>query len=165
MSEFKGIKLPDGTTYTPLGGGSGGGFNPTLISELEADGESIAITKNVELTDGMYVAGFEIPEQTPDENKGQTIYMRIGDEGIFGQGMVLPLLTSNVSYDNCNSVSTFFIKEQKMYTIGGYYSKASIQRISFKKGGIPIVINKITMYSQTSKPVPVGIYGQLWKLF
>lgn len=157
--------LPNGTVVVPPGGGSGGGINPTLLATLNGDGESIELTADVDLTDGLYAFGGGIPENTPDENKGQTLYAKIGDTGIFGQGIRLAPMPSNATIGNQNEVATIYIKNNAMYLCGAFSAGGNKnQAMVFKPDGVPVVKQKISLYSQSSKPVPVGAYAMLWRL-
>lgn len=153
------------TINIPTGGGSGGGINPTLLATLNGDGESIELTADVELTDGLYAFGGGIPENTPDDNKGQTLYVEVGDTGIFGQGIRTPGMISNATFGNQNESSVFFVKTNAMYVCGAFSAAGNkISKMHFKTDGVPITKQKIALYSQTSKPVPVGAYAMLWRL-
>lgn len=157
--------LPNGTVVVPPGGGSGGGINPTLLATLNGDGASIELTADVDLTDGLYTVGVVVPANTQDDNKGQTLYARVGDTGIFGKGIRTNGVQSNVAAVQTLSVITFFVKDSKMYmcaTAGLAFG--NLDFVLFGKDGTPIVKQKIALYSQTSKPVPVGAYAMLWRL-
>lgn len=157
--------LPNGTVVVPPGGGSGGGINPTLLATLNGDGSSVELTADVDLTDGLYAFGGGIPENTPDDNKGQTLYAKIGDTGIFGQGIRLPGMPSNAAVGNQNEVVTIYVKNNAMYVCGAFSAASNRSQLMFyKPDGVPIVKQKIALYSQTSKPVPVGVYAMLWRL-
>ena len=153
---------------TPTGGGGGGaaaGINPTLLAALNGDGVSAELTADVELTDGLYAFGGGIPESTPDANKGQTLYAKIGDTGAFGKGLRLGAMPSNAGVGNQNEVATIFVKNNAMYLCGAFSANAAANRnLLFKPDGIPILKQKIALYSQTGKPVPVGAYAMLWRL-
>ena len=149
----------------PSGGGSGGGINPTLLATLNGDGESIELTADVDLTDGLYAFGGGIPENTPDDNKGQSIYAQIGDTGIFGKGIRTAAMPSNAAIGNQNEVTTIYVKNNAMYICGAFSaSNSAIRQMFYRPDGVPIVKQKISLYSQTSKPVPVGAYAMLWRL-
>ena len=159
--------LPDGTLVVPVGdgGGAAAGINPTLLATLNGDGVSAELTADVELTDGLYAFGGGIPESTPDANKGQTLYVRVGDTGVFGRGIRLGAMPSNATTGNQNEVATIFIKNNAMYLCGTFSAAAAANRnLLFKPDGIPILKQKIALYSQTGKPVPVGAYAMLWRL-
>lgn len=157
--------LPDGTLVAPAGGGSGGSINPTLLAALNGDGASIELTADVDLKDGLYAFGGGVPENTPDDNKGQTLYAKIGDTGIFGKGIRLAPMLSNASTGNQNEVVTIYVKNNAMYVCGAFSAGANKNRaMVFKPDGVPIVKQKIALYSQSSKPVPVGAFAMLWRL-
>lgn len=167
--EQKGVAVPEDAPleqYAPLVEQIvGAGINPTLLATLNGDGESIELTADVDLTDGLYAFGGGIPENTPDENKGQMLYAKIGDTGIFGQGIRLAPMPSNATIGNQNEVATIYIKNNAMYLCGAFSAgRNKNQAMVFKPDGVPVVKQKIALYSQTSKPVPVGAYAMLWRL-
>ena len=167
--EQKGVAVPEGAPleqYAPLVGQIvGAGINPTLLATLNGDGESIELMADVDLKDGLYAFGGGVPENTPDDNKGQTLYARIGDTGIFGKGIRLAPMLSNASIGNQNEVVTIYVKNNAMYVCGAFSAGANKNpAMVFKPDGVPIAKQKIALYSQTSKPVPVGAYAMLWRL-
>lgn len=167
--EQKGVDVPEDAPleqYAPLVGQIvGAGINPTLLATLNGDGESIELMADVDLKDGLYAFGGGIPENTPDDNKGQTLYAKIGDTGIFGKGIRLAPMLSNASIGNQNEVVTIYVKNNAMYVCGAFSAASNRSQLMFyKPDGVPIVKQKIALYSQTSKPVPVGVYAMLWRL-
>ena len=167
-NEQKGVAVPEGAPleqYAPLVGQIvGAGINPTLLATLNGDGESIELTADVDLKDGLYAFGAAIPANTPDENSGQNLYGKIGDTGIFGQGVRTSPLPSTVSVTATISVYTLYIKSGKMYVCGEANTQGIARDIKFSLNGTPVVKQKIALYSQASKPVPVGAYAMLWRL-
>lgn len=166
--EQKGVAVPEGAPleqYAPLVEQiAGGKITPTLLATLNGDGESIELTADVELTDGLYAFGAVIPANTPDENKGQNIYGKIGDVGIYTKGIRTAGLISNSAVTQAMCVYTVFIKDSKMYVCGTANTSGNNNNASFKEKGEEIVKHKIALYSQSSKPVPVGVYAMLWRL-
>lgn len=143
----------------------GGGATITLLADLQADGESIEIKRDADiLSDGLYGIGLFIPAHTPDENKGQWIYVKFGGSGIFGQGLRPIGAVSND--DNATPVSTsclIIVKDGIAYEASdylgntGYYYPEGLRSFS--------ITNQVSLYSQSSKPIPSGITAKIWRIF
>lgn len=145
-------------TY-PSGGGSG---QIVLLADLQADGESTEITYDVNIVDGLYAMGFVIPANTPDENKGQWLYLKFGGSGIFGSGLRAIGGASNVSISAVSSSAIVLVKDGKSWLLSDYIGNAAY---NYDIGFVGIdVQNKVSLYSQSSKPVPTGVSAKLWRI-
>lgn len=145
-------------TY-PSGGGSG---QIVLLADLQADGESTEITYDVDIVDGLYAMGFAIPAKTPDENKGQWLYLKFGGSGIFGSGLRAIGGQSNESVANTNSSAIVLVKDGKSWLVSSYTGNTGY---TYGDGFMGFgVQNKVSLYSQSSKPMPRGVSAKLWRI-
>lgn len=153
------LGIPKGADADP--GSGGGGSQIILLAELQADGESTEITYDVDLSDGVYAMGLIIPANTQDENKGQWLYLKFGGSGIFGSGLRAIGASSNVSVSAVSSSAIILVKDGKAWEISDYGNTG----YNYDSGFVGIdVQNKVSLYSQSSKPVPTGVSAKLWRI-
>lgn len=151
-----------GQLFVPAYPSGGGGSQIILLADLQADGESTEITYDVDLSDGLYAMGFAIPAHTPDENKGHWLYLKFGGSGIFGSGLRAIGGQSNESVVNTNSSAIVLVKDGKSWLVSSYTGNTEYKYTDGFMGFD--VQNKVSLYSQNSKPVPTGVSAKLWRI-
>lgn len=154
---------PDtGQLFVPTYPSSGGSGQIVLLADLQADGETTEITYNVDIVDGLYAMGFIIPSGTQDENKGQWLYFKFGGSGIFGAGLRAIGGVSNESVSNTSSAAIVLVKDGKSWIVSSYLGNTGY---AYADGLLGFdVQNKVSLYSQSSKPVPAGVRAKLWRI-
>ncbi len=158
----------DGTTPLTVNIPAGvGGTTPTKIVSITTDGVSTSFVEDLVFEDGArYYAMVACPASMGDPNGPQTLYLRIGDVGIFGNGIrVGPINTKAESILNNQMVFTFFVSDKKIYgeSIVGV-GDSTLNRVANTIANARIVKDKIDFFSQNSKPVPANIIVEVWKL-
>ena len=151
-----------GQLFVPTYPSGGGDAQIILLAELQADGESTEITYDVDISDGLYGVGLSIPAYTQDENKGQWLYLKFGGSGIFGTGIRAVGAASNVSVSTSSSAAIVLVKDSKAWVLSDYTGNTGY---NYDVGFTGIdVQNKVSLYSQNSKPVPLGVSAKLWRI-
>lgn len=159
-------KDADGKLWTAPGGG-GGGFAPTLIASLVADGTTTSIMQNIDIvypaiyTVSIYAKGIADPD-----NAGQYIYALFGGDGQFDTGATIrSIKTVNNTYVNQMVALTFALDaEKKIRTIGKAENLADnlTNWDNYAEGGT-LTSNAILMYSSTNKIIPAGFKCDVWR--
>lgn len=151
-----------GQLFVPTYPSVGGSGQIVLLADLQADGESTEITYDVDIVDGLYAMGFAIPAHTPDENKGHWLYLKFGGSGIFGSGLRAIGGKSNESVVNTTSSAIVLVKDGKSWLVSSYLGNTEY---NYTDGFMGLdVQNKVSLYSQSSKPVPTGVSAKLWRI-
>lgn len=159
-------KDANGKLWTAPGGG-GGGFAPTLVASLVADGTTTSIMQNIDIvypaiyTVSIYAKGIADPD-----NAGQYIYALFGGDGQFDTGATIrSIKTVNNTYANQMVALTFALDaEKKIRTIGKAENQADnlTNWDNYVEGSIP-ESNAILMYSSTNKIIPAGFKCDVWR--
>lgn len=158
-------KDADGKLWTAPGGG--GGFAPTLVASLVADGTTASIMQNIDIvypaiyTVSIYAKGIADPD-----NAGQYIYALFGGKGQFDTGATIrSIKTVNNTYAIQMVALTFALDaEKKIRTIGKADNLADnlTNWDNYVEGTTPEK-NAILMYSSTNKIIPAGFKCDVWR--
>lgn len=159
-------KDADGKLWTAPGGG-GGGFAPTLVASLVADGTTTSIMQNIDIvypaiyTVSIYAKGIADPD-----NAGQSIFALFGGTTQFYYGVTVRSIKTVSNTFTVQLVALTFAldAEKKIRTIGKAECNADslTNWDNYDEGGTP-ESNAILMYSSTNKIIPAGFKCDVWR--
>lgn len=158
----------DGKLWTAPGGGSGGGgFVPTLVASLVADGTTTSILQNIDIVyPAIYTVSIHAKAIADTENAGQTIFALFGGKTQFESGVtVRGIKTVNNTFITQLVALTFALDaEKKIRTIGKAESNADslTNWDNYAEGGT-LTSNAILLYSSTNKIIPAGYKCDVWR--
>lgn len=159
-------KDADGKLWTAPGGG-GGGFAPTLVASLVADGTTASIMQNIDIAyPAIYTVSIHAKSIADTDNAGQTIFALFGGKTQFEQGVsVRSIKTVSNTFTIQMVALTFALDaEKKIRTIGKAENNADslTNWDNYAEGGT-LTSNAILMYSSTNKIIPAGFKCDVWR--
>ena len=161
-------KDADGKLWTAPGGGSGGGgFAPTLVASLVADGTTTSILQNIDIVyPAIYTVSIHAKAIADTENAGQAIFALFGGKTQFESGVtVRGIKTVNNTFTIQLVALTFALDaEKKIRTIGKAENNADnlTSWDNYAEGGT-LTSNAILLYSSTNKIIPAGYKCDVWR--
>lgn len=158
-------KDADGKLWTAPGGG--GGFAPTLVASLVADGTTASIMQNIDIAyPAIYTVSIHAKSIADTDNAGQTIFALFGGKTQFEQGVsVRSIKTVSNTFTIQMVALTFALDaEKKIRTIGKAENNADslTNWDNYAEGGT-LTSNAILMYSSTNKIIPAGFKCDVWR--
>lgn len=161
-------KDADGKLWTAPGGGSGGGgFAPTLVASLVADGTTSSIMQNVDIAyPAIYTVSIHAKAIADTDNAGQNIFALFGGKTQFETGVtVRGIKTVNNTFLTQLVALTFALDaEKKIRTIGKAENNAdSLTNWDNYGEGSTLTSNAVLLYSSTNKIIPAGYKCDVWR--
>lgn len=161
-------KDADGKLWTAPGGGSGGGgFAPTLVASLVADGTTSSIMQNIDIAyPAIYTVSIHAKAIADTDNAGQTIFALFGGKTQFEAGVsVRSIKTVNNTFLTQLVALTFALDaEKKIRTIGKAENNAdSLTNWGNYEEGSTLTSNAVLLYSSTNKIIPAGYKCDVWR--
>lgn len=159
-------KDADGKLWTAPGGG-GGGFAPTLVASLAADGTTTSIMQNIDIVyPAIYTVSIHAKTIADTDNAGQTIFALFGGKTQFEAGVsVRSIKTVNNTFLTQMVALTFALDaEKKIRTIGKAENNAdSLTNWGNYAEGSTLTSNAVLLYSSTNKIIPAGYKCDVWR--
>lgn len=161
-------KDADGKLWTAPGGGSGGGgFAPTLVASLVADGTMTSTLQNIDIVyPAIYTVSIHAKAIADTDNAEQAIFALFGGKTQFENGVtVRGIKTVNNTFLTQLVALTFALDtEKKIRTIGKAENNADslTNWDNYEEGGT-LTSNAILLYSSTNKIIPAGFKCDVWR--